>query len=105
VVAIGGDCPTLDAKCLDRAGAALDAHDVVLGPARDGGYYLIGLRKPAGELFVDIPWSTPDVLRTTLRRIRAARLSHVCLAVKEDVDDRASLRRNAHLLVAMKRAS
>lgn len=98
VIAIGGDCPTLDAATLERAAQTLRARDVVLGPACDGGYYLIGLRRAAPELFVEIPWSTADVFPTTLRRARAARLSLMRLEEREDVDDLASWRRQAKLL-------
>src|SRR5690606_11749119 len=53
---VGTDCPTIGPDYLTAALAALDAHDVVLGPAQDGGYGLIGARRPVPELFRDIPW-------------------------------------------------
>jgi len=93
VVAIGGDRPDLDAACLLAAQAALTRSDVVLGPAADGGYYLIGLRRMASPVFADIPWSSPTVLATTLDRCAAAGLSHERLGEKEDIDDLASWRR------------
>jgi hypothetical protein len=93
VVVVGGDCPDLDEGCLREAVAALRTSDVVLGPALDGGYYLIGLRRPALRLFSGIPWSTEKVLETTLARITEDHLSYVLLAPKEDIDDLAGLRR------------
>ncbi|MEO6003401.1 MAG: TIGR04283 family arsenosugar biosynthesis glycosyltransferase [Opitutus sp.] len=92
VIAIGGDCPDLDAACLASAHDALARRDVVLGPAADGGYYLIGLRKMA-EAFTGIPWSSPAVLATTLQRCADGGLTSTLLAEKEDIDDLASWRR------------
>jgi rSAM/selenodomain-associated transferase 1 len=93
VVVIGGDCPGLDETCLRDACCALESAEVVLGPAVDGGYYLIGLRRWVPELFRGIPWSSDAVLRMTLERVREARLSIAMLPTKEDVDDLASWRR------------
>lgn len=93
VLAIGGDCPGLDAAILRKAARALERTDVVLGPARDGGYYLIGLNQPQAELFDRIAWSTPAVLAQTRMRIHAAGLTFTELPQLEDVDDAASWRR------------
>jgi rSAM/selenodomain-associated transferase 1 len=89
VLAIGGDCPGLDRAILQTAGAALANVDVVLGPAADGGYYLIGLKAPQPALFSGIPWSTPDVLSRTLAALRREQLTTLELPVLEDVDDAA----------------
>jgi uncharacterized protein len=93
VLAIGGDCPGLDAAILRQAAHALERTDVVLGPARDGGYYLIGLKQPQAGLFTGIAWSTPAVLAQTRAHIHAARLNLTELPRLEDVDDAASWRR------------
>lgn len=93
VLAIGADCPDLDTASLHHASQALDTTDVVLGPAKDGGYYLIGLRRHLPGLFAEIPWSSAAVLRTTLRRARALGVSVHLLEEKEDIDDAAALRR------------
>ena len=71
---VGTDTPTLPTACLAEAAVAIGrgAADVVLGPSEDGGYYLIGLTRPAPTLFVDMPWSTATVGEETLRRARAA---------------------------------
>ena len=66
-VAIGADCPDLDPATVREAFAALDRHDVALGPASDGGYYLIGLRRPAPGLFRGVSWGTDSVLAETLQ--------------------------------------
>jgi rSAM/selenodomain-associated transferase 1 len=72
VVLIGSDCPGYHPAYLSAAFAALGGHDAVVGPAADGGYVLIGLRRPAPDLFADIPWGTDAVLagtRTVLARL------------------------------------
>lgn len=94
ILAIGSDCPELDAACLRRAGALLERTDVVLGPATDGGYYLIGLRRPAPRLFEEIAWGASTVLATTLSRMRECELSGSLLEEKEDIDDLAALTRH-----------
>jgi hypothetical protein len=92
-VLIGTDCPELSTEHLDEAFGALDgAADVVLGPAEDGGYYLIGLRRPAPELFSDVPWGTDAVLETTRHRIRALGLRLHELPALRDLDRPEDLR-------------
>ena len=86
VVIIGSDCPDLATETLARAFALLDDADVVLGPATDGGYYLVGLAAPRDELFDGIPWSTPDTLRVTLEVARARGLRVALLEEKRDID-------------------
>ena len=87
-IAVDSDTPTLPTDFLRQAVELLSMAkaDVVLGPADDGGYYLIGLRQPWPTLFADMPWSTPDVLPETMRRAEAARLSVACLPPWFDVD-------------------
>ncbi|HEU0299435.1 MAG TPA: TIGR04282 family arsenosugar biosynthesis glycosyltransferase [Longimicrobium sp.] len=87
VVIVGSDLPELTAALLRRAFDALDAHPAVLGPARDGGYYLLGLRRMIDGLFSGVPWSTPDVLGATLDRFRAAGVEPVLLEELADVDE------------------
>src|SRR5688572_18740978 len=67
VVIFGSDSPTLPAGSVQEAFAALDDCDIVLGPAEDGGYYLIGFRHFAPGLFADVEWSTPRALAQTRR--------------------------------------
>jgi rSAM/selenodomain-associated transferase 1 len=66
VAIIGTDCPGLRAAHLAEAFSLLNEHEVVLGPATDGGYYLLGLRQPLPELFQNKAWSTASVLADTL---------------------------------------
>ena len=88
VLIIGSDSPALTPDYLDRALAALSGGtDVVLGPARDGGYVLIGMRKVSGELFRDVDWGGPEVLRQTVSRVREAGLRHQLLEPSWDVDE------------------
>ena len=87
VVLIGADCPTLTAGDLDAAFHALqEGSDVVLGPAEDGGYYLIGMSRHHPTLFEDISWSTHKVLEATEMRLRQLGLRWHSLPVHRDID-------------------
>jgi uncharacterized protein len=86
VVMIGSDCPGVDRRLVREAFAALGDRDVVLGPASDGGYYLIGLAAPRPALFRAIPWSTAAVAVETRARARALGLSCRLLRALRDVD-------------------
>lgn len=85
-VAVGIDCLELDSTILARALDCLQACDVVLGPATDGGYYTIGLRGDRPELFTGIHWGSERVLGQTLRTARAGRLSVALLPYRRDID-------------------
>ena len=87
-IAVGTDTPTLPAAVLQHAVDLIASGDVdlVLGPAEDGGYYLIGVRADHPSLFEDVPWSTPDVLEITRRRAVAAGLRCALLPAWFDVD-------------------
>ena len=89
VVIIGSDCPTLTGAILDQAFAALDTHDLVIGPVPDGGYYLLGMRSLLPTLFRDMAWSTESVRATTLERIAAAGKTVAELPMLMDVDTEA----------------
>jgi rSAM/selenodomain-associated transferase 1 len=97
-VVIGSDTPHLAPAALERAFRELARDGCVLGPAEDGGYYLIGLAEPRPELFRAVEWSTPRVLAQTLERARDARLAVHLLDPLHDVDSAADLARLAHLL-------
>lgn len=87
VVLVGTDCPGLCAADLAQASTALSrGRDAVLGPARDGGYYLLGLRRPMPALFRRMPWGGPGVLGETLRRMRVMALDVELLAWRDDLD-------------------
>lgn len=83
---VGGDCPGLSAEVLREAAEALDTADVVIAPAEDGGYVLIGLRSHRLGVFSDIAWSTADVLVQTLTRVKDHGLSCAVLSTLFDVD-------------------
>ena len=65
VLIVGTDVPSLPLEYYRQALELLHGHDIAIGPALDGGYYLIGLKKPVREIFSDIPWSTDQVLALT----------------------------------------
>ena len=99
VVTIGSDCPSLPPSLLSQALEALSESDVVLGPATDGGYYLIGLANQGSgndryrTLFKDIAWSTETVYEQTLDAIDDVRLTLMELPEWSDVDQPADLLR------------
>lgn len=86
-ILIGSDCPDIDVGYLETAFAALSTHDVVIGPATDGGYVLIGLHTPRPALFRDIAWGTGQVLETTRRRLRDLGLRWHELPPRRDLDE------------------
>jgi uncharacterized protein len=93
VVVVGSDCPELAPHHLRAALDGLAMHPVVLGPAWDGGYWLVGARAPGMDLFRDIPWSTPGVLDATRARLRALGVGWLELERLHDLDTDADLRR------------
>lgn len=98
---IGSDCPDLTAEIMQEAFMALTTHDLVLGPAFDGGYYLIGTRQESSSLicrtlFQDMPWGTDDVYPTTKNRAEQHRLRCHTLTRLHDIDTPADLRHLHH---------
>tara|TARA_E500000178_G_scaffold150763_1_gene150527 strand:- start:4317 stop:4964 length:648 start_codon:yes stop_codon:yes gene_type:complete len=83
---IGSDCPGIDADYLTSAVVRGGTADLLLGPAEDGGYGLIGLRQPMPEIFKNIAWGTDQVLDQTLSRARALGLSVALMETVWDVD-------------------
>jgi uncharacterized protein len=88
---IGSDCPDLTPKLLTQAFEALDQSDLVIGPALDGGYYLLGLRAYHAELFENMQWSTDQVASETIARAEKVNLKIHQLPVLRDVDELADL--------------
>ena len=91
VYLIGGDCPALTRDYFYEADQALSDNDIVLGPAQDGGYVLLGLKGPHEVLFRDIAWSTPVVLHQSLAAACRQSLSVRLLRPLVDIDDAATL--------------
>jgi rSAM/selenodomain-associated transferase 1 len=92
-ILMGTDCPTIRRELISAADQLLREHDLVIGPARDGGYYLIGLRGEWSQhesryqsLFREIPWSTSEVLEVTRKRANSIGLAVAELELAEDVD-------------------
>ncbi|HVM49268.1 MAG TPA: TIGR04283 family arsenosugar biosynthesis glycosyltransferase [Candidatus Acidoferrum sp.] len=85
-VIIGSDCPTLSSEVIAAAFHRLTETPVVLGPARDGGYYLIGLSRPMPELFRGIPWGTDRVLADSLDVLQRWGCKPALLDPLEDID-------------------
>ena len=107
VCLVNGDSPTLPTKQLVQAARHLQqsVDRVVLGPAADGGYYLIGMRQFHGRLFEAIDWSTERVFRQTIARAGEIGLPVAALAEWYDVDDEASLIRLARELFCSPKAA
>jgi rSAM/selenodomain-associated transferase 1 len=104
VVILGTDSPTLPPAFVDAAFAALEDVPVVLGPANDGGYYLVGVRADAPPIFDDVPWGTDRVLVHTLRHLRRAACRYTLLDFWYDVDRPADLALLAAHLPALEAA-
>lgn len=85
-VLIGTDCPEITPVIIEEAIKSLSRDEVILGPALDGGYYLIGMTKVHPQLFCQMPWSTDKVLPTTLQKLINENLSHYLLPVLSDID-------------------
>lgn len=88
---VGTDIPGIDEETAEAAFRALSEHDVVLGPATDGGYYLVGLSRPLPELFENVPWSTGLVLSETLARAGRIGVGVALLDTRTDVDTLADV--------------
>jgi rSAM/selenodomain-associated transferase 1 len=97
IIAIGVDDPTLTRQTIDHAFALLDSVEWVVGPAQDGGYYLIGCRGAAfrSEIFTTIEWGTASVFSTTMARIRAWENTIAVLPQRYDIDRIEDLERFA----------
>ena len=92
VITIGSDCPSLHPRHLLAARRALDAHPVVLGPARDGGYWLVAQKRPGVDLFAGVPWSSLETLAATRTRLAALDIPWIELDILGDIDTARDLR-------------
>lgn len=87
VVVVGTDSPDISPELLRQAFQALHQHDIVIGPAMDGGYYLLGMTRMHRHLFEDISWSTDTVYKDTIAKASAKQLSFFSLPTLRDIDD------------------
>ncbi len=87
VILIGSDCPTITPALCDDAFELLRAHDVVLGPTPDGGYYLVGMAEKYQDVFSGITYSTESVLEQTTNKMRDNNIKYALLKPLEDIDE------------------
>ncbi|MEO5650649.1 MAG: TIGR04282 family arsenosugar biosynthesis glycosyltransferase [Ginsengibacter sp.] len=91
IIIIGTDCPGINKNILEKAFLNLDNVDVVIGPATDGGYYLLGMKNEYSFLFQNIEWSTEVVLQQTIHLCNQNRLSYFLLPELCDIDEEKDL--------------
>jgi rSAM/selenodomain-associated transferase 1 len=103
VAVIGSDCVELEPAIFSQAWEALENVEGAIGPAEDGGYYLMALRQPCAALFEEIPWSTEEVFEKTVQRAQTAGIGFHRLPKLRDVDTeedwrliKARIRKPAH---------
>jgi hypothetical protein len=87
VLIIGSDCPSLTAAIIQKGFEALDENDMVIGPAEDGGYYLLGMKRMHTRIFHNKQWSTNTVYADTLKDIEVLALRYSTLPMLNDVDE------------------
>jgi len=87
IIIIGSDCYALDEQLISDAFLKLEKYEIVIGPAADGGYYLMGMQSPFKNLFQDITWSSNSVFDETINQIQQQKLSFYLLPLLNDVDE------------------
>ena len=95
VAIIGTDCFELTPEIVDKAFALLRQHEVVIGPAIDGGYYLLGMQRLVPELFTNKHWSTASVFEDTIRDLEQLHISYALLRELSDIDNVEDLNKSA----------
>ncbi len=98
VVIVGSDCAEITPDLINQAFNNLDTADVVIGPANDGGYYLLGMNKLVPQLFQDKSWSTEKLIDETLQDISNLQLTHHLLPTLSDIDYEEDWERVKHLV-------
>ncbi|MBK0382479.1 TIGR04282 family arsenosugar biosynthesis glycosyltransferase [Pedobacter sp. SD-b] len=86
VLIVGSDCYELDQTIIENAFEMLKSKDVVIGPAKDGGYYLLGLNKMVKPIFSDVAWSTEKVYDDTVKILKSLNIQHATTPVLSDID-------------------
>ncbi|NGP88677.1 TIGR04282 family arsenosugar biosynthesis glycosyltransferase [Fodinibius halophilus] len=95
VVLIGSDCAELKEKHLRKAFRTLQNVDVVIGPSKDGGYYLLGMKEYLPGLFENIEWSTSQVFKETIYRIKKLDMTYEVLSELNDIDTEKDLQESS----------
>ena len=90
-IIIGTDIPDLSKEIIDRAGEMLEQNDIVIGPSKDGGYYLLGIKKNYKELFENIEWGSESVYNSTIRKAEMLNLGIGRLQYLQDIDNVSAL--------------
>lgn len=93
---IGSDCFEINAEHIETAFQKLNETDAVIGPANDGGYYLLGLKEVPKEVFTDITWSSEKVLEQTIKKLNTLNKSHSLLPTLVDIDTESDLKQYKH---------
>ena len=86
VLIIGSDCPLISEEIINSAFDSLEDNDIVIGPAEDGGYYLLGMKKANLTVFENIDWSTDLVFKQTIEIIKKLGLNYATLPMLPDID-------------------
>lgn len=86
VLIIGTDCAVLEPKHIQAAIQKLNSSEVVIGPAEDGGYYLLGMKSLTSNIFIDMEWSTENVLKETIDRLTQESISYSTIEILSDID-------------------
>lgn len=97
ILIIGSDCAEINEDDIHNAFQALDESEVVIGPAIDGGYYLLGMRAFIPSLFQDKSWSTPDLINETISTLKKQQISFSLLKEKSDIDFEEDLERENYV--------
>jgi hypothetical protein len=105
IVIIGTDCPEINENILKNAFEKLNSYDIVIGPATDGGYYLLGMKKEHPFLFQDIEWSTDKVLQQTIELCHRNQLSYFLLPKLSDIDEEKDLKHFENLIMLKQKKS
>lgn len=91
VIIIGTDCAEIKSTTFDAAFEKLNEKDVVIGPAKDGGYYLLGMKKMHSNLFQNMNWSTDEVYQSTINKLDKQNVSYHSLPILTDIDNEEDL--------------
>ena len=92
-IIIGSDCPEITTELISRGFSKLNENDIVIGPASDGGYYLLGMKKLYSDFFINKEWSSTSVLADTVIDVQRLDLSFYPLPVLSDIDVKEDLER------------